>query len=69
MPKKLGEIRKLLKSAGFVAVQAKGSHEKWIHPALKRPIVLSGKDSKDARKYLEQQVSRALEEIDKNEER
>ena len=67
MPKKLGEIRKILKDAGFVSVQAKGSHEKWVHPMLKRPIVLSGKDSKDARKYLEQQVNRALDEINERE--
>jgi predicted RNA binding protein YcfA (HicA-like mRNA interferase family) len=68
VPKKLGEVRKILRKAGFIAVQAKGSHEKWIHPLLERPIMLSGKDSKDAKKYLEQQVDRAIDEITKKEE-
>lgn len=63
MPKKLKEIRKILKEAGFSCKQAKGSHEKWSHPLLKRPIVIAGKDSKDAKAYLERQVERSLEEI------
>ena len=69
MPRKLGEIRKLLKKAGFVMSQAKGSHEKWTHPLLRRPIVLSGKDSKDARQYLEQQVQQSIDKINKQEGR
>ena len=50
MPKKVGELKRLLKKSGFIILpkRGKGSHSYWIHPLLSKPIVLSGKDSKDA---------------------
>lgn len=65
MPKKIREIKKILKDAGFRPVPGKGSHEKWTHPLLKKHIVVAGKDSSDAMKYLEKQVEQSLTEIER----
>lgn len=63
MPKKIREIRKILKKAGFTSVPGKGSHEKWVHPLLVEHIVVAGKDGSDAKVYLEKQVKRLTEEV------
>ncbi|MDJ0659284.1 MAG: type II toxin-antitoxin system HicA family toxin [Crocosphaera sp.] len=34
MPKKIRELKRLLKKAGFVYPSAKGSHTRWCHPLL-----------------------------------
>ena len=36
--------------------RGKGSHSYWVHPLIKNPVVLSGKDSKDAKPYQEKDV-------------
>ncbi len=60
MPKKIRELKKILKKAGFTVKPAKGSHSKWIHPKLSQSIIIAGKDSNDAKPYLEKQVDEAL---------
>ena len=47
---------------------AKGSHTKWTHPKLFQAIIIAGKDSSDAKPYLEKQVNDALENLKKLEE-
>lgn len=69
MPKKIREIRKILRKAGFIAVQGKGSQEKWIHPLLADHIVVAGKDGSDAKAYLEKQVKQLIEAVKRKEEK
>lgn len=65
MPKKIRELKSLLLQAGFTYKPAKGSHSKWLHPQLPKAIIIAGKDSSDAKPYLEKQVNEALEELNK----
>ena len=65
MPKKIRELKKLLHQAGFGYRQGKGSHTIWTHPRLPdEPITMAGKDSDDAKPYLEQQVNKRLKKLE-----
>ena len=66
MPKKVRELKQILQKAGFTLLpkRGKGSHSYWIHPLLLKPVVLSGKDSKDAKLYQEKNVIEAIEELE-----
>jgi predicted RNA binding protein YcfA (HicA-like mRNA interferase family) len=64
MPKKVRELKNMLKKAGFTCKSGKGSHTKWSHPRLDRSLVLSGKDGSDAKPYQEKEVARALEQVE-----
>ena len=63
MPKKIRELKSLLKKAGFIVQPAKGSHSNWTHPKLSQSIIIAGKDGSDARSYLEKQVMDALKKL------
>ncbi len=53
MPKKIRELKRLLKREGFVCRSAKGSHSRWYHHLLpESPITIAGKDGDDAKHYL-----------------
>jgi len=66
MPKKVRELKSLLKKAGFVYRTGKGSHTRWYHELLPEdPITISGNDGDDAQKYLEKQVSQKLAKLKK----
>ncbi len=67
MPKKIKELKALLTKAGFIYKPAKGSHTKWVHPRLPQAIIIAGKDSSDAKPYLEKQVNDALEKLKETE--
>lgn len=67
MPKKIRELKTLLVKAGFIYKPAKGSHTKWIHPRLPQAIIIAGKDSSDAKPYLEKQVNDALKKLKETE--
>jgi predicted RNA binding protein YcfA (HicA-like mRNA interferase family) len=60
MPKKIRELKSLLRKAGFIFEPAKGSHGKWTHPRLAKAIIICGKDGSDAKTYLEKQVLSSL---------
>ena len=62
MPKKISELKQLLKKAGFTCTPAKGSHSKWKHP-LSESIIIAGKDGDDAKLYLEKQVIQAIKKL------
>ncbi|MEL7226142.1 MAG: type II toxin-antitoxin system HicA family toxin [Cyanobacteria bacterium J06576_12] len=65
MPKKIRELKKALRKAGFECRRIRGSHERWIHPKLPElPVTLAGKDSKDAKYYQEKLVSEALTKLE-----
>ncbi len=66
MPKKIRELKQLLRKAGFQCHQGKGSHTKWYHPKRKKPVVLSGKDGADAKRYQEEEVQEGLDDVKKN---
>jgi predicted RNA binding protein YcfA (HicA-like mRNA interferase family) len=65
MPKKVRELKNILRKAGFQEISGKGSHTKWSHPLLSGKIVLSGKDGNDAKPYQEKDVDKALQKIKK----
>ncbi len=65
MPKKIRELKQILQQAGFILLpkRGKGSHSYWVHPRWLKPVVISGKDGKDAKPYQEKDVIEALEEL------
>jgi len=63
MPKKIRELKGLLRKAGFVCRPGKGSHTVWRHPRRSKPVVLSGKDGRDADRYQESEVAQALRDV------
>ncbi|MDB9473022.1 type II toxin-antitoxin system HicA family toxin [Dolichospermum circinale] len=66
MPKKIRELKQMLQKAGFTLLpkRGKGSHSYWIHPLLPKPVVLSGKDSKDAKPYQEKDIIESIKELE-----
>lgn len=64
MPKKIRELKQLLRKVGFQELPGKGSHTNWIHSLYAGKITVSGKDSTDAKPYQEKEVLRAIQEIE-----
>ncbi|MDK2409532.1 type II toxin-antitoxin system HicA family toxin [Aphanizomenon sp. PH219] len=64
MPKKIRELKQILRQAGFTEIPGKGSHTNWIHPLYTGKITISGKDSTDAKQYQEKEVKQAINEIE-----
>jgi predicted RNA binding protein YcfA (HicA-like mRNA interferase family) len=65
VPRKIRELIRDLKKAGFVDRGGKGSHRNFVHPKLPKPVCISGKEGDDAKKYQEKAVSMAIEEAEK----
>ena len=59
----------MLRKAGFICLKdrGKGSHTVWEHPNVKKNVILSGKDAKDAQRYQEKRVEEAIKEAKNNE--
>jgi predicted RNA binding protein YcfA (HicA-like mRNA interferase family) len=68
MAKKIRELKALLLKAGFTYKSGKGSHSKWEHSLLGKPIIIARKDGADAPHYLERQVMDALKELKESED-
>jgi predicted RNA binding protein YcfA (HicA-like mRNA interferase family) len=49
MPKKIRELKAMLRKAGFFPRPGKGSHTIWEHPDLDDDFTLSGGDGNDAK--------------------
>ncbi|NET01019.1 MAG: type II toxin-antitoxin system HicA family toxin [Sphaerospermopsis sp. SIO1G2] len=64
MPKKIRELKQILKQAGFTEIPGKGSHTNWIHLLYNGKITISGKDSADAKKYQEKEIKQAIQQIE-----
>jgi predicted RNA binding protein YcfA (HicA-like mRNA interferase family) len=65
MPKKIRELKAILRRTGFTWRPGKGSHTQWLHPLLPEdPITIAGKDGSDAKLYLERQVAKVLQKLD-----
>ena len=69
MPKKIRELKAMLRRAGFTQIpkRGKGSHSVWAHPLYNGSITLSGKDGKEAQSYQEKAVKRAIREVKESE--
>jgi predicted RNA binding protein YcfA (HicA-like mRNA interferase family) len=69
LPKKIRELKAILKKADFICLKnrGKGSHTVWEHPNVKNNVILSGKDGKDAQRYQEKRVEEAVQEAKNNE--
>jgi predicted RNA binding protein YcfA (HicA-like mRNA interferase family) len=67
VPRKIRELVKDLRDAGFTQVTGagKGSHRKFTHPKYSGAVTLSGQDGDDAKKYQEKQVQSAIEEVER----
>jgi len=61
VPKKIRDLIRILKRAGFVDRGGKGSHRNFTHPCGVK-LTLSGNASDDAKRYQERDVDRALRE-------
>ena len=64
MPRKIRELKRDLRKAGFSSRPGKGSHTVWDHPRLTYPVTISGNDGKDAKDYQEKEVKRALDDLE-----
>jgi len=63
VPKKIRELKAMLRKAGFYSRPGKGSHTVWEHPALIDSITISGADGDDAQRYQEAAVRKALSNL------
>ncbi len=67
MPKKIRELKSMLLKAGFELMpkRGKGSHALYQYPGTTIRVNLPGKDSSDAKPYLEKQVKVAIQKSKK----
>jgi predicted RNA binding protein YcfA (HicA-like mRNA interferase family) len=68
MPRKIRELKQLLRKVGFQELPGKGSHTNWIHPLYAGKITVSGKDGADAKLYQEKEVLEAVEEVEEKQD-
>jgi predicted RNA binding protein YcfA (HicA-like mRNA interferase family) len=64
MPRKIRQLKAMLRKAGFRSRPGKGSHTVWEHPRASRPVTLAGKDGSDAKPYQEKEVEERIEEAE-----
>jgi predicted RNA binding protein YcfA (HicA-like mRNA interferase family) len=62
MPRKIRDLIRGLKEAGFVDRGGKGSHRNFVHPRVRKPVSISGNENQDAKHYQEKAVRLAMEE-------
>ncbi|MBN1674079.1 MAG: type II toxin-antitoxin system HicA family toxin [Kiritimatiellae bacterium] len=62
MPKKISELIRDLKKAGFADRGGKGRHRNFTH-AKGAKVTLSGNPSHDAKRYQERDVEKAIREV------
>jgi len=65
MPRKIRELITDLEAAGFINRGGKGSHRNFVHPKVRKPITISGKEGNDAKSYQEKSVKLAIEDSKK----
>ena len=61
MPRKIRELEKQLKKAGFQWSPGKGNHRWWTHPSGVK-VLMSGNAGHDAKHYQERETSEAITE-------
>jgi predicted RNA binding protein YcfA (HicA-like mRNA interferase family) len=66
MPKKIRELKSMLRGAGWKLVDGgKGSHSKWQHARVPRTVILSGNDGHDAKPKQARDIERAIDEANR----
>jgi len=65
MPRKIRELKAMLRKAGFFPRPGKGSHTIWEHPDLDDDFTFSGGDGDDAKPYSGKECKRASQEIER----
>lgn len=65
MPKKIRDLKRMLREAGFAERPGRGSHTVWSHPNLKENVTVAGHDGDDAKPYLVKQVKQAIRAAEK----
>ncbi|HEY7034927.1 MAG TPA: type II toxin-antitoxin system HicA family toxin [Thermomicrobiales bacterium] len=66
MPRKIRDLIKDLRDAGFVLLpgRGKGDHKRYRHPRLRSAVVgLDGEPGDDAKPYQEKDVREAMKEV------
>jgi len=63
MPRKIRDLVRDLEDAGFEERSGKGSHRNFRHPLLAKVVTIAGRDGEDAKRYLEQAVRLAINEV------
>jgi predicted RNA binding protein YcfA (HicA-like mRNA interferase family) len=58
MPKKIRELKQILRKSGFTERPGKGSHTNWTHPDYCGKVTISGRDGSDAKRFLRQFLQR-----------
>ena len=67
MPRKIRQLKSMLRKAGFTRRPGKGSHTNWSHPRLPgQAVTVSGNDGDDAKPYQEKQVREAIKAVEEN---
>lgn len=64
MPKKIRELKTMLRKAGFEMRAGKGSHTVWSHALIDESITISGNDGDDAKPYQVQNVRELLQQVE-----
>ena len=62
MPRKVRDLIRDLKQAGFIDRGGRGSHRNFAHPEVRKPVTISGDEGDDAMHYQERAVRLAIEE-------
>jgi predicted RNA binding protein YcfA (HicA-like mRNA interferase family) len=65
MPRTIRDLIKDLEKAGFINRGGKGGHRNFVHPNVRKPITISGKEGDDVKHYQEKAVRLAIEEARK----
>jgi len=60
MPRKIRDLLKDLRKAGFELDRQKGSHRQFKHPNLPGVITLAGAEGADAKTYQERQIAEVI---------
>jgi predicted RNA binding protein YcfA (HicA-like mRNA interferase family) len=63
VPPKVRDLIRDLERAGFVSRGGRGSHRKFVHPRVQKPVVTSGQLGDDALDYQQKAVKRVIEEL------
>jgi len=66
VPKKIRELKSMLKKAGFNWKPGRGSHTTWWHARRPQRFTVAGNDGDDAKPYLEREVERAIREVEES---
>jgi predicted RNA binding protein YcfA (HicA-like mRNA interferase family) len=62
IPKKIRDLIRDLRKAGFADRGCKGNHRNFVHPNVIKPITISGNKNDDAKRYQERAVGLAIKE-------